>query len=614
MKDLLKKLEEDQSSFAFVEAEGNYYLYLGTPRYLQSIDDVSSLYQETGKQVFFALPFHVIKEKGCEALGGEPVLALAIDQIIPLNKEDFDAVSSSIIKVAGDITTSLSDQKFEALVKQLQQEHIAQGDATQIVLSRSFKGCFEDLSLAHLVNLFYRMSKTGGQYKTVFFAHKMNDHDPHYLLAATPECHLAIDAENATMMPIAGTFRKWGYQKSLKEDLIDFLSDPKEINELFQVVDEEVKMMGTICPDGGRIEGPFLREVGAVIHTEYKLKGKKGISALQALRRSCHAPTLVGGPLESAARIIARYEEESRRYYGGEIGVYDGATDCLDCSIFIRGIEIFKDKTFCVQAGAGVVRDSDPESEMKETLAKAQGVLNILAGQEARFAPVLDEALKQELTPVLEQRNKNLSHFWCQQQTPIKPSQLLKGLKITIINNEDDFAYMVAHLLKYQGCHVHVVDTFDYDKDKHKAVITLIGPGPGDVNDLKNPRMARLNKIVSHLFAQNALMMGVCLGHQAIAKYLGLDVTLQDQNTQGVQAIVPVFGRNYALGFYNSFSPIKSKIDRRVSFDCDEQGRVLAMQGDHFMGVQFHPESILSEKGHEILVESLMKLRLTRGG
>lgn len=616
MNDIFTKLEENHASFALTEAEGEYILYLGQVHEMSHIDDIKTLYEESGNEIFFALPFNVIREKGCEALGEEPILAMSVEQTQSIKRDDFEQFGNFVLALSQEVAPSISDQDFMDLVHKIQEEHIGAGDATQIVLSRYFSGSFEMLSLAHLLNLFYQMSQTGGQYKTVFFAHR-DKSDPtkdHYLLAATPECHIRIDETSATMMPIAGTFRKWGYEKGLEEDLTAFLRDPKEINELFQVVDEEVKMMGTICPDGGRIEGPFLREVGAVIHTEYKLEGKRGLTALDSLKRSCHAPTLVGGPLESAARILSHHEKESRRYYGGEVGLYNGDADTLDCSIFIRGIEVFADKSFRVQAGAGIVRDSKPSSEMKETIAKSQAVLNILKREEASFTPVLDDGLKERMQPVLTERNKRLSHFWVQQQKPIKPSQLLKGLTITIINNEDDFAYMIAHLLTYQGCDVRVVDTFDYDLERHKSVITLIGPGPGDINDINNPRMVRLNEIVKELFAKNALMIGVCLGHQALANYLELDVHLQDENTQGVQRLVPVFGRTYALGFYNSFSPIKGRAAKRIVTDCDEQGRILAMQGDHFIGVQFHPESILSEKGHEILVESLMKLRLTRAG
>ncbi len=166
--------------------------------------------------------------------------------------------------------------------------------------------------------------------------------------------------------------------------------------------------------------------------------------------------------------------------------------------------------------------------------------------------------------------------------------------------------------MRYQGCDVRVVDTYDYNQDLHKSAVTLLGPGPGDINDQGNERMVVLNQIVKELFERNALMIGVCLGHQALAKYLGLSVELQGENTQGVQRLVPVFGRSYALGFYNSFSPINGQASQKVSYDLDGNGRVLAMQGDHFMGMQFHPESILSEKGHEILVEGLIRLRLTR--
>ncbi len=99
------------------------------------------------------------------------------------------------------------------------------------------------------------------------------------------------------MIPIAGTLRKKDPNdlRPLKVRLLEFLKNPKEIQELFHVLDEELKMMEVVSSGGGRIEGPFLRQNGAVIHTEYLLIGKRGnMDPIDALRHTLHAPTLVG--------------------------------------------------------------------------------------------------------------------------------------------------------------------------------------------------------------------------------------------------------------------------------------------------------------------------------
>lgn len=601
---------------------------------LQDFESLSALKQkaeQTSKPIFFAVPFCAIGEKGIEAHGEEPILGLVIEDEQAIDLEAFTKTYQSYSLDLNDvITASPNDQTFRDMVEQVRKNHILGGDATQIVLSRAFEGCFETLCLEDLFWLFQALCHTGGQYQTLLLADQRADnrHDHHYLLAASPECHIYIDERNITMTPIAGTFRKDEKDKPNESDdeklarLKTFLQDEKEINELFQVVDEEVKMMGALCPEGGKITGPYLREIGAVIHTEYKLEGQrpraKDFSAIDGLRQTMHAPTLVGGPLESAARQIKAYETKSRSYYGGEIGLYEPATksrpDRLDCSIFIRGIEIKGNGEFEIRAGAGIVRDSDPISEELETRAKAGALLSLISqGQTKDFKPFLTQEREQNLKAVLERRNQALSHFWIEQQNPIKPSDLLRGLPVTIINNEDDFAFMLAHILSFQGCDVRVVDCLDFDPDQDKARLVILGPGPGDINDEASPRMRHLNVITNALLDQKRLMMGVCLGHQALAKAHDIDVVLQDTNTQGVARQVSVFGRHYNLGFYNSFSPVnKGEPIYGLDMDCDEDNRILVLKGGHFISFQFHPESILSEKGHEILTQSLIELRLTR--
>jgi phenazine biosynthesis protein phzE len=124
-----------------------------------------------------------------------------------------------------------------------------------------------------------------------------SDGQGQYFVSATPEQHLAITEDTIVMNPIAGTIRKVDPNDSrpLKERLLDFLQDPKEIQELYHVLDEELKMMEVLCSEGGRIEGPFFRQNGAVIHTEYKLVGARNdLKMIDSLRHTLHAPTLVG--------------------------------------------------------------------------------------------------------------------------------------------------------------------------------------------------------------------------------------------------------------------------------------------------------------------------------
>ena len=249
----------------------------------------------------------------------------------------------------------------------------------------------------------------------------MRDSDDHILMSASPERHLEITDGKVIMNPIAGTLPK-GDIETFEERFFAFLEDKKEIDELYQVLDEELKMMAVICPKGGRIEGPFVRETGAVIHTEYKLVGENGIEPIRALKHTLHAPTLVGGPMASASRQIYKHETESRRYYGGEIGVLSPDGD-LDSAIMIRGAEIFGDGRFAVQAGAGIVKNSKPDKETEETTMKASGALKMIMGQSKITEGYVDSLDPREVERRLQSRNEHLSKFHFESQSELGNQQ-----------------------------------------------------------------------------------------------------------------------------------------------------------------------------------------------
>ncbi len=108
-------------------------------------------------------------------------------------------------------------------------------------------------------------------------------------------------------------------------------------------------------------------------------KRKKDLDSLDALRQTLHAPTLVGSPEESASHIIQKYENQSRGYYGGEIGILkpDGT---LDTAILIRMAHIRKNGDVTIQAGAGLKLDSDPLKEAQECQAKKAGMERAITG------------------------------------------------------------------------------------------------------------------------------------------------------------------------------------------------------------------------------------------
>src|SRR5699024_2077923 len=184
-----------------------------------------------------------------------------------------------------------------------------------------------------------------------------------------------------SMNPISGTFRLRGLddRAERKRELMRFLSDEKEVYELFMVVDEELKMMCEICHEGGLVLGPYLKAMTHLVHTEYLLAGRTRLDVRQVLRDTMFAATVTGSPVESACRMIHRYEPQGRGYYGAIaalIGRDENGAECAEAPILIRTADIDAAGNLTVSAGATLVRDSDPEYETAETWAKAAGVLS----------------------------------------------------------------------------------------------------------------------------------------------------------------------------------------------------------------------------------------------
>ncbi|PZQ47867.1 MAG: hypothetical protein DI551_02580 [Micavibrio aeruginosavorus] len=605
--------------FAILEKHGTVTCYQGPLHVLQGLDAIHALSLQTGKDVVFLLPYRIIRERGFEAKGDEPILALSASRTLSMDKEDFIAtIKDAPIAIAGEIVPDISDEDYAALVKKFQENEIGGGNTSQTILSRRFEGNLCAARIENILSIYKRLLQGNGQYMTVLFAN-IDSRDPaknQYIVSATPERHLEISGDEAIMIPIAGTLRKED-RETFPARLQAFVRDEKEINELFQVLDEELKMMGSICPEGGEIRGPFLREIGAVVHTEYELVGRRPRNTIAALRETLHAPTVTGSPIESATRIIEKYETQSRRYYSGEVGIYKALRTKehygdLDTAILIRGMEIRGDGKFFVQAGGGLVKDSDPDSEAKESAAKAMGVMSAVTGSSIISETYLTPELHDSVREALMGRNAELSSFWMNKQNPyILAGENLQHKAVTIVNNEDNFAFMIKHLLERMGAKADVVDTLGFDPEKDKSGIVVLGPGPGDPNDMGDARMKKLQECIKILKERNKPMLGICLGHQALSVFEKLSVKKQDAPTQGEARKVSVFGQACLLGFYNSFSPVfdaAAKARHDIAFDTDENGRIIAMEGSGFVGFQFHPESVLSRDGYELIYKAITKL------
>lgn len=582
---------------------GAIMFYTGELRQFRSLDDLERLQDQHENDLVFVAPFCAARDNGMQVKGEEDMLVIVVDEVQEVSQDEIDAlVKDAEIRFSQEIHPDISDEDFAAEVTMIKDEEIAGGNACQVIYSRRFQGQLADMSPRIPLTLFRRLLDQQGQYLTFLFSNG----EGHYFVGASPERQLEIHDELVIKNPISGTMPKSDKDTFVK-GLNAFLDDQKEINELSQILDEELKIMAQICPRGGKISGPFLRESGAVIHTEYHLTGHSRKPAVTALRLSLHSPTLVGSPLESAFRIIEKREERSRRYYGGEIGIIRKNGNMYS-AIMIRTAEILSNGEIAIQAGAGIVKDSDPQKEALETLAKATGLINALKAKTGQTEKFLTDDLLAQVNDALAKRNQTFSAFHFEDQLHHLIQHDAEDRKITIVNNEDNFSHILSHLTHHIGYDTEVVDTFEYSPDSDSSDLVIIGPGPGDINDVHNPRMVKLMNLTHEILNSDKPVLGVCLGLQAISKAMDFSVEQQREPTQGLQVEIDLFGTKEKVGLYNSFSPMNSEIDHGLELSLNGDNRIMAMRRTGLCGLQFHPESAMTQNGYRIISNIISEL------
>jgi phenazine biosynthesis protein phzE len=144
------------------------------------------------------------------------------------------------------------------------------------------------------------------------------------------------------------------------------------------------------------------------------------------------------------------------------------------------------------------------------------------------------------------------------------------------------------------GCDA-VPDLTPYD-------LVVAGPGPGDPTDPANSRAAALRTVIRSRLAARAPLLAVCLGHQVLALELGLALHRRVVPAQGLPSDINLFGTPRRVGYYSTFTAISSLVEG-VEIASDQDGFVHALRADGYAGVQFHPESVLTEDGPGILTD-----------
>ncbi len=256
----------------------------------------------------------------------------------------------------GEETSNFSDEEFVQVVKNLKQ-HIYRGDVFQIVPSRAFSCTFygDEFNV-------YRALRSVNPSPYLFYF----DYGNFKLFGSSPEAQLTIKDREATIYPIAGTFRRTG-DATLDAQLAQKLEiDPKESAEHVMLVDLARNDLSRHC---NNVEVKAFKEVqyySHIIHLVSKVSGQlqPDVDPFYVVADTFPAGTLSGAPKYMAMQLINKFENGQRGFYSGAIG-FMGFNGDFNHAIMIRSF-MSRNNTLHFQAGAGIVADSDPQSELNE--------------------------------------------------------------------------------------------------------------------------------------------------------------------------------------------------------------------------------------------------------
>jgi anthranilate synthase component I len=269
-----------------------------------------------------------------------------------------------------ELVSDLGPEGYAAAVERAKQ-YIRAGDVYQVVPSQRWSGdCpVEAFSI-------YRGLRTVNPSPYMYFL----DFGDFEIAGASPESLVKVSGRRAEQRPIAGTRPRADSPEADLERAGELLADEKERAEHVMLVDLGRNDLGRVC-DYGSVEVEQLMAVETyshVIHIVSRVAGRlrAGVSPMDALRASLPAGTLSGAPKIRAMQIIDELEGAKRGPYGGAVGYMSHGGE-LDTCIYIRSA-LVKDGRVHVQAGAGIVADSEPSYEVRETEAKAGAVLEAI--------------------------------------------------------------------------------------------------------------------------------------------------------------------------------------------------------------------------------------------
>lgn len=403
-------IEQYQSRFKVPDVEGlpritgglvGYFGYdtvryveprLGSNSHPDPIDNPDILLMVTDELVVFdnlsgKLTLIVLVDPGAENAreNGLSRLASLHDRIRgPLPERPVSHRATDVVE--SDFESGFTESGYKAAVRKAI-DYITQGECMQVVLSQRLSVPFNAPALD-----LYRALRTLNPSPYMFY---LNLKD-HYVVGASPEILVRLEDDEVTVRPLAGTRPRGATEIEDRTNEVSLLADPKERAEHLMLIDLGRNDVGRIAETGTvEVTDKFsIESYSHVMHIVSNVVGrlKPGMSPMDVLKATFPAGTLSGAPKVRAMEIIQELEPVKRGVYSGAVG-YLSWNGNMDTAIAIR-TAVIKNQVLTVQAGAGIVYDSDPESEWQETHSKARAVFKAVSMAEAGLdsrPPLFDE-------------------------------------------------------------------------------------------------------------------------------------------------------------------------------------------------------------------------------
>jgi anthranilate synthase component 1 len=271
--------------------------------------------------------------------------------------------------------SNMTQGRYEDMVREAK-EYIAAGDIFQVVLSQRFtrETNVEPFDVYRAVR---RLNPSPYMF---FFDFGIVDGEPLFLVGSSPEMFVRLEGRTASLRPIAGTRPRGADAQADGALAQELLADPKERAEHVMLVDLGRNDLGRVCEYGTVKVSDFftIEKYSHVMHIVSHVEGKlrADLTAFDLVRASFPAGTVSGAPKVRALEIISDLEPDTRGAYAGAVG-YFGFDGNMDTCLALRTM-VAHGNTFSVQAGAGIVADSNPNTEYQETVNKASAMLKAI--------------------------------------------------------------------------------------------------------------------------------------------------------------------------------------------------------------------------------------------